>query len=119
LDKVKEELEGVSLRTFISIEELEVPLPSFGKTSFSGVEEVVSSLLPDVGNIVVELYRAFRAGNLHAELERLFNSGDWLKVPPQPSSEKTPSKPSKTTSPSTKAKSSTILGWLARDSREG
>jgi len=118
LDKVKEELSAVSLRAFISIEELEVPLPSMSKTSFGGVEEVISSLLPNMSNIVIELYRAFRAGDLHAELERLLNSEDWLKVSLQQPSEKVPSKPPKT-APPTKAKSSTILGWLARDNREG
>jgi len=118
LDKVKEELSGVSLRTFISIEELEVPLPSTGKTSFGGIEEVINSLLPNMSGVVVELYRAFRAGDLHAELERLFNSEDWLKVSLQQPSERAPSKPPKT-APPTKAKSSTILGWLARDDREG
>ena len=118
LDKVREELSSVSLRTFISIEELEEPLPSTGKASLGGVEEVINSLFPGISNVVMELYRAFRAGDLHAELERLFSSDDWLKASLQQPSERAPSKPPKTTPP-TKAKSSTILGWLARDNREG
>jgi len=117
LDKVREELLSVSLRAFISIEELEVPLLSTGRASFGGVEEVISSLLPDMSNTLIELYRAFRAGDLRAELERLFNSGEWLRTFAQQPSEKVPSKPPKT-APSTKAKSSTILGWLTRDNRE-
>ncbi len=118
LEKVREELSGVSLRTFISIEELEVPLSLTSKASFGGIEEVINSLLPDMSNIVVELYKAFKAGDLRAELERLLSSEDWLKAPLQQPSEKVPPRPSKT-APPTKAKSSTILGWLTRDSREG
>ncbi len=117
LDKVREELSSISLRTFISIEELEVPLPSMSKTSFGGVEEVINSLLPSMSNIITELYRAFRAGDLHAELERLLNSEDWLKASLQQPSEKVPPKPPKTAPPA-KSKSPTILGWLARDNRE-
>ena len=119
LDKIKEELSTVSLRTFISIEEVEAAMPSAGKVSYSGVEEIISSLLPGMSNIVIELYRAFRAGDLHAELDKLFNSDEWLKVDSQQISAEPPTKSLKPPSTSVTTKSSSILRWLIGDNREG
>lgn len=115
LDKVKEELARVSLRTFISIEEESVELPSVTKASFSGVEEVIHALFPKAGDVVIELYRAFKLGSLHGELERLLRTDEWMKLVPQQYKAEAPPKPSKSVHSSTKAKGSTILGWLKHD----
>lgn len=118
LDKVKEELSKISLRTFISVEEEGIELPSVARASFSGVEEVIHALFPEVGDTIIELYRAFKLGTLHSELERLLRTEEWKKLLPQQYKAEVSSKPSKPIHSSTKTKDSTILGWLKHDNRE-
>ncbi|MEM4576500.1 MAG: exonuclease SbcCD subunit D [Candidatus Nezhaarchaeales archaeon] len=115
LEKVKEELSKVSLRTFISIEEEGVELPSISKASFSGVEEVIHSLFPGISDEIIELYRAYKLGTLHNELERLLKTEKWLKLVPQQFKAEDASK---TVDHSIKVRDSTILGWLRHDSRK-
>jgi len=119
LEKIKEELSKISLRTFISIEEEDVSLVTHaGKTSFSSIEEVIQSSISNISDIVIELYKAFRAGNLHSELERLLKTDEWTKWAEQPKAGAQQPRPSKPIDTSTKPKSTTILGWLKHDNRE-
>ncbi|MDH5815345.1 MAG: exonuclease SbcCD subunit D [Candidatus Nezhaarchaeota archaeon] len=116
LDKVREELSKISLRTFISVEEEGIELPSVTGASFSGIEEIIHALFPSGGDALVELYRAFRLGTLHSELERLLRTGEWMKLLPQQYKAETTPKPLKPTHSPTKSKESTILEWLKHDS---
>ena len=119
LDRIKEELSKVSLRTFISIEEEGISLTTHtSRASFSSIEEVIQASISNISGVVIELYKAFRAGNLHSELERLLKTDEWVKWAEQPKAEVQQPKPSKPIDTSTKPKSSTLLGWLKHDNRE-
>ncbi|MEM2213867.1 MAG: DNA repair exonuclease [Candidatus Nezhaarchaeales archaeon] len=118
LDKVKEELSKISLRVFVSVEEEIVELPSVAGASLGGIEEIIRALFPKGGDVIVELYKAFKLGALHSELERLLRTEEWMKLLPQQYKAETLSKSSKPVHSSTKAKDSTILEWLKHDGGE-
>lgn len=118
LSKIREELSKVSLKTEITVEEEVAQLVSSTRTSFSGVEDAIKSLGLNIGNLVLEIYRAFKSGDLHNELERVLKSGEWINWTEQTKIEVQPIKPLGPADMMRKTKSTTLLGWMKRDSRE-
>ena len=125
LDRIKDELSKVSLRVFVSFEEEGLSIPSARRDDQNGdIEEIIKKSLPGMGELLIGLYRAFRIGGLHSELERLLKTDEWIKWPEQVKASQPkvevkteapkPSKPIETAKP----KSSTLLGWLKYDNRE-
>ena|GEM_PF-892573 len=128
VERVKEEISKVSLRVFVTLEDVEAISLQPVRATASSVEETIKAAIPGMSDVVSELYKAYRSGGLHSELERLFNSDVWINwadtvkagaVKAEAVQQKPPRGVEDQAKPSqVKARSSTLLGWIKRDDRE-
>ncbi|MDI9619477.1 MAG: DNA repair exonuclease [Candidatus Nezhaarchaeota archaeon] len=112
LDQIRDELSKVSLRAFISIEEGPLTFQG-GKRFFSDIESVIQASIPNIGCVILDIYKAFKAGNLHDEIERLLKTGEWTKWSERPS-EVEQKASSEASRKSSKPKDPNILEWVER-----